>query len=191
MSVRRAAAAVAFACCPAAAMAQSNMPQMDFSNPLTTSQVVWMVIIMVALYLVLSRWGLPEIGKVLEHRAKTIETDLETARAAKAEADKAVANLNRTMKQARDAAQAEIAKAVTEAKAKALAEAQALKARLDAQLDESEAQIKRAREAALDAIRPVAAAAATEILQRLTGRAPDAAALTPQIDTAFAASQAA
>jgi F-type H+-transporting ATPase subunit b len=189
--IRRAAIALAFACCPAAAMAQSNMPQMDFSNPLTTSQVVWMAIIMVALYLLLSRWGLPEIGKVLEHRAKTIETDLETARAAKVEADRAVAELNRTMKHARDAAKAEIAKAVAEAKAKALAEAEALKARLDAQLDESEAQITKAREAALAAIKPVAATAAAEILQRLTGRAPDAAALTPQIEAAYTARQAA
>jgi F-type H+-transporting ATPase subunit b len=189
--IRRAAIAFALTCCPAAAMAESNMPQMDFSNPLTTSQVVWMVVIMVALYLALSRWGLPEIGKVLEHRAAKIENDLETARAAKAQADKAVADLNRLMKQARDSAQAEIAKAVIEAKAKALEQSNALKARLDAQLEDSEAQITRAREAALAAIKPVAADAATEILARLTGLTPDAGALAPQIDAAYAAREAA
>jgi F-type H+-transporting ATPase subunit b len=178
-------------CCPGAALAQSNMPQMDFQNPLTTSQVVWMVVIMVALYLALSRWGLPEIGKVLEHREATIRQDLDTARAAKAAADQAVAELNKTMKQARESAQAQIAAAIAEAKAKALADSQALRARLDAQLEDSEAQIAAARAEALAAIKPVAAAAAMEILGRLTGRTPDQAALTPEIDAAYAAREAA
>jgi F-type H+-transporting ATPase subunit b len=185
--MRRIAATIAAVIAPCPAFAQSNMPQMDFSNPLTTSQVVWMVIILVALYLVLSRWGLPEIGKVLEHRAQTIGADLETARAAKAAADQAVAELNKTMNQARAAAQAEIAKAVAEAKATALAQSQALAAKLDAQLEASEAQITAARTAALAAIKPVAAEAATEILARLTGKTPTNAALTPQIDAAYAA----
>jgi F-type H+-transporting ATPase subunit b len=176
---------------PSAALAESNMPQMDFSNPLTTSQVVWMAIILVALYLTLSRWGLPEIGKVLEHRAQTIGADLETARAAKAAADQAVAELNKTMNQARAAAQAEIAKAVAEAKAKALAQSQELAKKLDAQLEDAETQITAARTAALAAIKPVAADAATEILARLTGKTPAATALTPQIDAAYAARHAA
>jgi F-type H+-transporting ATPase subunit b len=185
--MRRTALTVAAIVAPSAAMAESNMPQMDFANPLTTSQVVWMVIILVVLYRVLSRWGLPEIGKVLEHRAQTIGADLEAARAAKAAADQAVAELNKTMNQARAAAQAEIAKAVAEAKAKALTESQALAAKLEAQLEDSEAQITAARTAALAAIKPVAADAATEILARLTGKTPASAALTPQIDAAYAA----
>jgi F-type H+-transporting ATPase subunit b len=172
---------------PSAAFAESNMPQMDFSNPLTTSQVVWMAIILVVLYRVLSRWGLPEIGKVLAQRDATIQGDLETARAAKAAADEAVAALNKTMQQARGAAQTEITKAVAEAKAKALAQSQALAQKLEAQLEDSEAQITAARTAALAAIKPVAADAAAEMLARLTGRKPESAALNPQIDAAYAA----
>jgi F-type H+-transporting ATPase subunit b len=185
--MRRITLATAAIMAPSAAFAESNMPQMDFANPLTTSQIVWMAIILVVLYFALSRWGLPEIGKVLEHRDATIRADLETARAAKAAADQAVAELNKTMQQARGAAQAQIAKAVANAKAEALAESQALAAKLEAQLENSEAQITAAREAALAAIKPVAADAAAEILARLTGRKPDAAALTPQIDAAYAA----
>jgi F-type H+-transporting ATPase subunit b len=104
-----------------------------------------MVVIMVALYLVLARWGLPEMGAVLENRAALIARDLAAARAAKKEADKAVAALNATMKQARAAAQSEIAAAVAEAKTKALQEAAAASARLQAQLADSEAQIEAAR----------------------------------------------
>jgi len=94
------------------------------------------------------------------------------------------------MKEARAAAQTKMATAVAEAKAKALAESQALAAKLEAQLEDSEAQIERARQAALAAIKPVAADASVEILLRLTGQKPEAAALTPEIDAAYAAQAA-
>jgi len=188
--MRRLALAAGLSLCPAIAMAASSMPQMDFSNPLTTSQVVWMAVILAVLYLLLAQWGLPAMGKILARRAATIEADLNAARAAKAEADKAVADLNKTMKDARAAAQSKMATAVAEAKAQALAESQALAARLEAQLADSEAQIAGAREAAIAAIKPVAAEVATEILLRLTGRKPEAAALTPEIDAAYAAQAA-
>jgi len=188
--MRRLALAVLLSLCPAIAMAESSMPQMDFTNPLTTSQVLWMAVILVALYLLLAGWGLPEMGKILQNRAATIEADLKAARAAKAEADKAVAELNKTMKEARAAAQAQMAAAVAEAKAKALTQSQALAAKLAAQLEDSEAQITKAREAAIAAIKPVAADAAAEILRRLTGQQPDAAALIPEIEAAYAAQAA-
>lgn len=167
------------------------MPQMDFHNPLTLDQVWWMAIILIVLYVTLSRWGLPQIGKVLEHRDAVISADLEAARAAKAQADATVAALNRTMKDARGSAQAEIAQAVHEAKTKARDAALAQQEALDAELEKSEAEITAARAKALAAIKPVAADTATEILSRLTGIIPDAATLSPEIDRAYAASQAA
>ena len=50
----RTAFLAALAMAPTAALAEGTMPQMDFSNPLTTSQVVWMVIILVALELLVA-----------------------------------------------------------------------------------------------------------------------------------------
>lgn len=176
---------------PALAMAQQTMPQMDFRNPLTLDQLWWMVVIMVVLYFVLSRWGLPQVGKVLAHRAAVISADLEAARALKAQADETVAALNRTMNNARNSAQAEIAQAVSAAKAKARAEALAQQAILDAELEKSEAEITASRAAALAAIKPVAAETAAEILSRLTGRAPEPQMLAPEIDSAYAACAAA
>ena len=176
---------------PKLAMAGQTMPQMDFHNPLTTSQVLWMVVILLVLYFVLSRWALPQIGKVLEHRAATIAADLDAARTAKAEADAAVAAMNKTMHDARNAAQAEITHAVEAAKEAARANALALQAKLDAQLEASEAQIAAAQAAALASIKPVAEDTAVEILARLTGQTPDRAALAPEIDAAYAALKAA
>ena len=186
-----AALVAAPAMAPAVALAGQTMPQKDFSNPLTLDQVGWMVVILLVLYFLLSRWALPQIGKVLEDRAATISADLESARSAKAEADAAVAALNKTMNDARAAAQSEINHAVGAAKEKARANALAQQEKLDAQLAASEAQIAAAQATALAAIKPVAADAAREILTRLTGQTPDPAALSPEIDAAYAALKAA
>ncbi len=181
----------AAAAAPAAAFAQQTMPQMDFRNPLTLDQVWWMVVILIVLYFTLSRWGLPQIGQVLAHRDAVIAADLEAARTAKAQADATVAALNRTMNDARNSAQADIAQAVEAAKAKARTLAQAQQAALDAELDKSEAEITAAREAALAAIKPVAADTAAVILAKLTGKTPDAGQLAPEIDSAYQARVAA
>jgi F-type H+-transporting ATPase subunit b len=176
---------------PAAAMAEGTMPQMDFHNPLTGTQVLWMAVILVVLYVVLARWGLPEVGKVLENRSAVIARDLAAARGAKTAADVAVAQLNVMIKQARDTAQAQIAAAVAQAKAEAALQAASLAAKLDRQLAESEAQINAARRQAMAAIKPVASDAAAAMLLRLTGNAPGQDALGTRVDDALAARKAA
>ena len=69
------------------------MPQLDFGNPLTISQVVWMFIIFGGLYALFSRWALPQVAEVVDARSSRIGADLDTARAAKAEADAAAAEI--------------------------------------------------------------------------------------------------
>ena len=128
---------------PSMAMA-AGMPQLDFANPLTISQVVWGAIIFVVLYILLSRFALPKVGSVLEERAHKIAADLDGAKAAKAKADGGIAEAQAAVAKARSDAQAAIAQALEEAKAASAAQAEALNARLDAQLAESEAQIGRA-----------------------------------------------
>jgi F-type H+-transporting ATPase subunit b len=188
--LRRAALAIALVTLPAAADADT-MPQMDFHNPLTTAQIFWMVVILVALYFALSRWGLPQMGAVLEHRATVIKRDLDAARAAKAAADQAVKDMDATMRQARQKAQAEIADAVADAKAKAATQAAATSARLDAKLAAAEAQIAAARAEAMAAIAPVATATAAALIGRLTGLTPDEAILAREVEAARGARAAA
>ncbi|MCB8880364.1 F0F1 ATP synthase subunit B [Acidisoma cellulosilytica] len=170
-----------------AAHASSNMPQMDFSNPLNGSQVVWLVIILVVLYLILSRWALPGVGAVLATRSQRIQRDLDAAHAAKVEADAAVAELHAAIKSARDEANAEVARATEAAKAAAAEQAAALSARLDVQLEKAEAEIAAARHQALTAIRPIARETAALLMTRLTGQALDEAQLNQGIHDALAA----
>jgi len=160
-----------------------GMPQLDFKTPLTLSQVVWGAGIFIVLYIVLSRVGLPKVGAVIEQRAVHIAADLDAARAQKAQADAAVAELTATMQRSRAEAQGQINHAVDQAKAAAAEQAAALGARLDTQLKAAEARINEARTAALGALHRVASDTATTVIARLTGAPPD----PRRVDAAVAA----
>jgi F-type H+-transporting ATPase subunit b len=156
----------------AAGPEKEGMPQLNFATPLTISQVVWGAIIFVLLYLLLARWGLPKVAEVVDARHATVAGDLETARAAKAEADGAVAELTAATRQARAEAAAAVAAATLAAKTEAAEQAARMNANLDAQLTEAEGRIGQARAAAMGALRQVANEAATAVVTRLTGHAP-------------------
>ena len=164
----------------AAGPEKEGMPQLDFANPLTISQIVWGVIIFALFYVMLSRWALPKVSEVVDARHATVAGDLNTARLAKAEADGAVAELSAATRQARAEAQAAVASATQKAKVDAAARSAEMNQRLDAQLAEAESRIGQARSAAMGALRQVASEAAMSVVTRLTGHAPDNAV----IDTA-------
>ena len=187
-AARRAPAVIAMAvlAAPGAAWAE-GMPQLDFSTPLTTSQVYWGAAIFIVLYLLLSRVGLPKVGAVIEQRAVHIAADLDAAKTQKAQADAAVAELTATIQRSRAAAQGEINQAVDQAKAAAAEQATALNARLETQLRAAETQINAARAAALGALQQVASETASTVIARLTGAAAD----LPRVDAAVAAALAA
>jgi F-type H+-transporting ATPase subunit b len=176
----RMAAVSAVALFPLVAVAQEQtehegMPQLNFNNVLTTSQVVWMVIVFAAFYLLLSRWALPQVASVVEARAASIASDLEAARAAKLASEAAAREVTHATRNANAEAQAHIAAAVAQAKAEAAARLEVTNKRLDEQLTLAEAQITATSRAAMGALRQVAADTAASVVDRLTGReaAPD------------------
>lgn len=172
---------------PTAAFAAEGMPQLDFANKLTIAQIVWGVIIFVVLYLLLSRWALPQVSSVLQARATTISTDLDTARAAKAKADSATAQLTDATQQARAEAQSAIATAVDNAKQSAAKRSAELNAKLEIQIHEAEQRIGAARTAAMGALREVATDTANTVISRLTGIAPDSARVDNAVGSLMAA----
>lgn len=171
---------------PTAAFA-NGMPQLDFSTPLTLSQVVWGAIIFIVLYIALTRGGLPKVASVLEERAGKIAADLNEARAAKTAADSGMAEAQAATAKARAEAQSAINAAVAEAKAAAATQAEVLNAKLEKQLEDAEAQIGRARASAMGAIRQVATETAGTVVERLTGVAPETGRLETAIGSALAA----
>lgn len=163
------------------------MPQLDFGNPLTISQVVWMFIIFGGLYALFSRWALPQVAEVVDARSSRIGADLDTARAAKAEADAAAAEIAASSTRASSEAQSRINAAVTQAKAEAAEQARQANERLDAQLAEAEQRIGAARASAMGALRQVATETAGVVVSRLIGQQPDQAAVQAAVDHALAA----
>lgn len=171
----------------AAEAAKAVPPQIDFANPLLLSQVVWLGMIFLALYLLLSGWALPQVAQVLETRAARIKTDLDAALAAKTAANAAVADVTAATAKARADAQIAINSAVDAAKAEAAASAAAANERLAAQLAEAEARIAAGRSAAFAALRDVAGIATTDVVTRLAGVTPEAGVINAAVDHALAA----
>jgi len=163
-----------------------GMPQLDFANVLTISQVVWMFIVFAVFYLLLSRWALPQVATVVEHRAASIAADLAAARSAKAESDASMREVAEATRSANAEAQARIATAVGAAKAEAAARAAEANERMDAQLHASEAQIASARKAAMGALRQVASETAGLMVSRLTGRPAEPQLVDTAVGTALA-----
>ena len=170
---------------PGAAFA-GGMPQLDFGNKLLLAQVVWGAIIFTGFYLLVSRWGLPQVGAVLEMRADAIAADLEQARIAKEKSDRAVAELNEARRLAFAESQAAVAAASTKAKDAAAALTAEVNAKLDRQLAEAEAQINAARADAMGALRGIAGETAQAIIGRLTGYSVNANAVDAAVGAALA-----
>ena len=162
------------------------MPQLDFSNPLTIAQVVWMVIIFGVLYYLLARYALPQVAEVVDARAQRIAGDLDSARAAKAQSDAAIAEITEAGRRANFEAQAAIASAIAKAKGAALEQSRAADERLTAQLAEAEHRIMDARNSAMGALREVAQSAASAVITRLTGQTPDPAVIEGAVGAAMA-----
>src|SRR3954470_19083999 len=75
-------------------------------NPSTfASQLVWLAIAFVVLYVLMARLALPRIGKILEDRDSAIKGDLAQAEKLKTQSDEAVAAYEKALADARNRAQ--------------------------------------------------------------------------------------
>jgi F-type H+-transporting ATPase subunit b len=160
-------------------------PFPPFLKETFASQLVWLAITFVALYLLISRIAVPRIGGIIDERAKRIEGDFAAAQRMKDESEAALAAYEKSLAEARNRAQA----IGTEIRDKLHAEAEerrkALEAKLNAQLAEAEKQIATTKSAAMTNVRGIAVDAAAAIVERLIGTAPAAPAVTAAVDAAL------
>ncbi len=136
------------------------------------SQLIWLALTFVLLYVIMSKVALPRIGSILQARAKHIADDLAAANGYKQRSDAAHAAYEKALADARARAQG-IASATREKQAR---EAGELHKRLEAQLHErlaaAEQSIARTRTAAMGNVHAIAVDAASAIVQRLIGQVP-------------------
>jgi F-type H+-transporting ATPase subunit b len=138
------------------------------------SQLVWLTISFVLLYVLMSKVALPRIGSILENRSKRIADDLAQANRLKEQSDAAHAAYEKALGDARARAQG----IAGETHRKQAAEAEATQKTLEAQLHErlaaAEQSIAATRGAAMGNVRGIAADTASAIVERLIGKAPAA-----------------
>lgn len=166
-----------------------GMPQLDFGNALLLGQVFWGAIIFIAFYLLLSRSALPRVERVLMDRRNRIEGDLETARHARRGADHAVEELRRVRRDSAAEAQENIDRVIREAREAAEAENRAMAERLKNEITAAETRISAERQTALAALPEVAVSAAEAVVAKFLP--PQAAGYAPsrqEIEAAVARS---
>lgn len=160
-----------------------GMPQLDFST--FPNQIFWLLVTLVAIYMIVTRIAMPRIGGILSDRHEVISNDLETAAELKTKAEAAQAAYEKALADARAQAQAIAA----ETKAEIQKELAAATARADAEIAakaaESQARIDEIRASAIESIEQVAAETGVAIVEALLPEAADAGAVKSAVTDAM------
>ena len=144
-----------------------------------------LVIAFVALYLIVSRIALPRVGSVIDARQNAIEGDLAAAQKLKDESEAALKAYESDLAAARTRAQAIGAETREKLNAASEVERKSLEEKLAQKLAEAEKTIATTRTNAMSNVRGIAADAATAIVQRLAGVAPDKKTVTKAVDVSL------
>ena len=174
-------AAAAAAAGEAAEHGSGGLPQLNFST--FPSQIFWLVVTLVVLFLLLSKVALPRIASVLEECADAIADDLDAAEEFKRKAEEAEAAYEQALADARAKAteiaaetRAEIQKEVDAATAKADAE-------IAARAAEGEKRIAEIRDSAMASVEQVASETAVAVVEAVLPEAADGNALKAAVQS--------
>jgi F-type H+-transporting ATPase subunit b len=136
------------------------------------SQLFWLTLTFILLYVLMSRIALPRIGGILAARSKRISDDLAAANRFKEQSEAANAAYQKSLADARTRAQA----MANETREQQAAAAEATNKKLEAQLHEklgaAEQSIAATRNAAMGNVSSIAADTASAIVERLVGTTP-------------------
>jgi F-type H+-transporting ATPase subunit b len=146
----------------AAEASSVGMPQLDFST--WGNQIFWLVLALIAIYLILSRVALPRIAAILAERQGTITNDIAAAEDLKSRAVEAEAAYDKALVDARAEAQRIIAEAKADMQADLDAAIEKADAEIAAKSAESEKAISEIRAGALENVKTVAKDTAKEIV---------------------------
>jgi F-type H+-transporting ATPase subunit b len=158
----------------------STFPPFDAST--FASQLVWLALAFVLLYVLMSRVALPRIAAIFDARQAKIAADLAEASRLKAEADTANAAYEKALAEARSRAQAMAAEIHDRLAAETEKSRRVLEDRLSARLADADKAIGATKAAAMGHVRGIAVEAAGAIVRRLTGIAVPDPAVAKAVD---------
>ena len=156
-----------------------------FNKETFASQLVWLVVFFVALYVIIKRWAIPQIGGIIEARTEKIDGDLAEAKRLRDQSDAALAAYEKSLADARGRAQALAGDTRDKLAAEAEVARKKLEAELNARLAKAEQTIAATKTSAMSNVQGIAADTASAIVERLTGTAPQASAVQAAVADAL------
>ncbi|HCK82969.1 MAG TPA: F0F1 ATP synthase subunit B' [Hyphomonadaceae bacterium] len=143
-----------------------------FNAATFASQLVWLAITFVFLYVMMSKVALPRVGGIIEARAKRVADDLAAAEKFRKESDDALAAYEKALTDARARAQAIAGETRDRQTAESEAQRKRLEDGLNARLAEAEKTIAANKQAAMTNVSGIAVETAKAIVTQLIGAAP-------------------
>lgn len=165
---------------PAAA---AGMPQLDAGN--FPTQIIWLAISFIVLYLLMSRQALPRIGQVLEERQRRIDDSLRKAETLKAKAETAAEAYESALAEARSEAQDVLRRTVERLSSEAARHHTELGERLAGEVAAAEQRIAKAKDDALAGVRDMAGDLAVSVVDKLAGEKTDRKSAAAAVGAAF------
>jgi F-type H+-transporting ATPase subunit b len=160
-------------------------PFPPFNKETFVSQLVWLVVFFVALYVIISKLAIPQLGGIIEARSRKIDGDLAEAKRLKDQSDAAIAAYEKSLADARARAQTLAGETRDKLAAEAEVSRKKLEAELNARLAKAEQTIAATKTSAMANVQGIAADTAGAIVERLTGTAPSGAAVAAAVADAL------
>ena len=159
------------------------MPQLNIND--FAPQLVWLAISFVLLYLIMSRVALPRVGHILEERSSRIAADLAAAAKLREDTERAIADYEQALGDAKARAQG-IAR---QARDEMTREIERQRAEADdtiaVQSADAEKRINTMKQAALTHVGEIATDTAEALLARLLGKTVDRSELQGAVNEAL------
>jgi F-type H+-transporting ATPase subunit b len=156
-----------------------------FDRETFPSQLFWLVVCFVLLYLITARLVQPRVAGIMDSRKNRISGDLAEASRLKTEAEQAIAAYEKALADARTRAQTIASETRDRLQAEAERNRKSLEQQLNTRLAEAEKTIAATKSAAMANVRGIATEAAAAIVTRLTGVAAPDAKVTAAVDAAL------
>ena len=146
--------------------AESKFP--PFNTETFAPQLVWLALTFTLLYVLMSRIALPRIGEVIEERRERIQRDLDTAERLKSDTDKALADYEKALSDARSNAGAIARETRDKLDAKVAKRQAVVDAEIHDRIADAEKRIQDTRTKALASVDEIATDVAGAVVKQLS-----------------------
>lgn len=149
----------------------SGLPQLDTST--YPSQIFWLVVVFIVMYVIFSRKSLPAVANTIESRSERINNDLDSAERLKDEVASVQKSYEDSLKDARNASSEMFQNIEQEIKEKSENYAKDFQEHSANQINDLEKNIAQARDKAMEEMSEVAADIAAQAAAKIIGIEPD------------------